>query len=170
MTFVSAHRPLHAYTDAINDAGLLIERLREPAAPEHAITRPRSRRWQRLPSSCTCARSSQSTGMSQGVKRLSSRVPGAPLQGRITVVRPATGADVDLLVRWHAHPEVARYWGGKTYSREQIVARLARPQVDAYIVEADGEPVGYLQAWFGRNGGRDRPRHVLDPQQPAVEG
>jgi hypothetical protein len=23
--------------------------LREPAAPEHAITRPRSRRWQRLP-------------------------------------------------------------------------------------------------------------------------
>ena len=49
MTFVSAHRPLHAYTDAISDAGLLIERLREPAAPEHAITRARSRRWQRLP-------------------------------------------------------------------------------------------------------------------------
>jgi SAM-dependent methyltransferase len=49
MTFVSAHRPLHAFTDAINDAGLLIERLREPAAPEHAITRARSRRWQRLP-------------------------------------------------------------------------------------------------------------------------
>jgi SAM-dependent methyltransferase len=49
MTFVSAHRPLQAYTDAINDAGMLIERLREPAAPEHAITRPLSRRWQRLP-------------------------------------------------------------------------------------------------------------------------
>jgi SAM-dependent methyltransferase len=49
MTFVSAHRPLHAYTDAINEAGLLIEHLDEPAAPEHAITRPQSRRWQRLP-------------------------------------------------------------------------------------------------------------------------
>jgi SAM-dependent methyltransferase len=49
MTFVSAHRPLHAYTDAMNRAGLLIERLNEPAAPEHAVTRPQSRRWQRLP-------------------------------------------------------------------------------------------------------------------------
>jgi aminoglycoside 6'-N-acetyltransferase len=77
------------------------------------------------------------------------RVPGAPLQGDIGVVRPATQGDVDLLVGWHAHPEVARYWGGKVYSREQLLARLARPQVDAYIVEAGGEPVGYLQAWFG---------------------
>jgi SAM-dependent methyltransferase len=49
MTFVSAHRPLDAYTDAITEAGLLIERLNEPAAPEHAITRPQSRRWQRVP-------------------------------------------------------------------------------------------------------------------------
>jgi hypothetical protein len=49
MTFVSAPRPLHSYTDAINEAGLLIERLDEPAAPEHAITRPQTRRWQRLP-------------------------------------------------------------------------------------------------------------------------
>jgi SAM-dependent methyltransferase len=49
MTFVSAHRPLHAYTKAINEAGMLIERLHEPAVPEHAITRPQSRRWQRLP-------------------------------------------------------------------------------------------------------------------------
>jgi len=49
ITFVSAHRPLHAYTDAINDAGMLIERVREPAAPEQAITHGSSRRWQRLP-------------------------------------------------------------------------------------------------------------------------
>lgn len=49
MTFVSAHRPLHAYADAITDAGMLIERLHEPAIPGHALTRPSSRRWQRLP-------------------------------------------------------------------------------------------------------------------------
>lgn len=30
-----------------------------------------------------------------------------------------------------------------------MLARLIRPHVDAYIVEADGVPVGYLQAWFG---------------------
>jgi aminoglycoside 6'-N-acetyltransferase len=77
------------------------------------------------------------------------RVPVAPLQGEITVVRPATEGDVDLLVGWRAQPEVARYWGEKTFSRKQMLARLARPQVDAYIVEAGGEPVGYLQSWFG---------------------
>jgi SAM-dependent methyltransferase len=49
MTFVSAHRPLQAYAEAVHGAGMLIERLREPAVPEHAISRPLSRRWQRLP-------------------------------------------------------------------------------------------------------------------------
>jgi SAM-dependent methyltransferase len=49
LSFVSAHRPLEAYTEAIAKAGLLIERVREPAVPERAITAPRGRRWQRLP-------------------------------------------------------------------------------------------------------------------------
>ena len=49
MTFVSDHRPLQAYADAIAQAGLLIELLREPAVPEAAIVAPRSRRWQRVP-------------------------------------------------------------------------------------------------------------------------
>ena len=48
VTFASAHRPLQAYTDALADAGLLIERVREPAVPEPLRT-ARSRRWQRLP-------------------------------------------------------------------------------------------------------------------------
>ena len=49
MTFVSDHRPLQAYANAIAQAGLLIELLREPAVPEAAIVAPRSRRWQRVP-------------------------------------------------------------------------------------------------------------------------
>jgi hypothetical protein len=49
ITFVSAHRPLQAYVDALADAGLLVERLRETDVPEAAITEPRSRRWRRLP-------------------------------------------------------------------------------------------------------------------------
>ena len=49
VTFVSAHRPLQAYTDAITDVGMQIERLHEPALPEAAITRPYARRWRRLP-------------------------------------------------------------------------------------------------------------------------
>jgi SAM-dependent methyltransferase len=49
MDFVSAHRPLQAYTEALAGVGFLIERLREPALPEYAIKTPRHRRWQRLP-------------------------------------------------------------------------------------------------------------------------
>lgn len=49
MTFVSEHRPIQAYVDALGQAGLLVERLRETDVPDSAITRPRSRRWQRLP-------------------------------------------------------------------------------------------------------------------------
>jgi SAM-dependent methyltransferase len=49
ITFVSEHRPIQAYTDALAAAGFLIERLREPPVPEAAVTSPRNRRWQRLP-------------------------------------------------------------------------------------------------------------------------
>jgi SAM-dependent methyltransferase len=49
LKLVSAHRPLQAYTDALADAGFVIERLREPPIPEDAYTEPRSRRWMRVP-------------------------------------------------------------------------------------------------------------------------
>jgi aminoglycoside 6'-N-acetyltransferase len=73
---------------------------------------------------------------------------GLPVRGHLTVVRPATDDDVDLLVAWHADPEVSRYWDDETFTREQMRARLEREPVDAWIVEADGEPVGYLQSWW----------------------
>ena len=47
--FVSAHRPIQAHTEALANAGLLIERLREPAVPDHVVREPPSLRWQRLP-------------------------------------------------------------------------------------------------------------------------
>lgn len=43
---------------------------------------------------------------------------------------------------------MARFWDGETYSLEEMHERLAREDVDPYVVEADGQPVGYLQAWF----------------------
>jgi aminoglycoside 6'-N-acetyltransferase len=73
---------------------------------------------------------------------------GLPVRGALTVVRPATDADVDWLVRWHGEPEVSRYWGDSTCSRAEIEERLGRPRVDSWIVEADGEPVGYVQSWW----------------------
>ena len=84
---------------------------------------------------------------------------GLRVHGRLTVVRPATDADADLLVTWHADPEVSRYWDDETFTRDEVLARLAREPVDAWIVEADGEPVGYLQSWWEddppRRGGLD---------------
>lgn len=49
MTFHSQHRPLEAYFMALEKAGFLVEALREPAVPEHAIMSESRRRWQRLP-------------------------------------------------------------------------------------------------------------------------
>ncbi len=54
-----------------------------------------------------------------------------------------------MLVEWHADPCVRRFWDDHTFTPQEIETRLRRPHVDAYIVEASGEPVGYLQAWFG---------------------
>jgi aminoglycoside 6'-N-acetyltransferase len=69
------------------------------------------------------------------------------IRGETTVVRPAGDADAELLVAWHDDPEVARYWDDERFTREQMLARLRRPDVEAYVVEAGGEPVGYLQVW-----------------------
>ena len=48
-TFVSAHRPLEAYAEALTGSGLHIDRLRESTLPDEAFTRERSHRWQRIP-------------------------------------------------------------------------------------------------------------------------
>ncbi len=73
--------------------------------------------------------------------------------------RAATEADAEMLVGWHEHPDVSRFWDGRTYTLDELRARLDRPDVDAWIVEEDGVPVGYLQSWWEpdepRRGGLD---------------
>ena len=49
MTFHSEHRPIEAYFVALEQAGLLVEALREPSVPDQALDSPAGRRWQRLP-------------------------------------------------------------------------------------------------------------------------
>jgi aminoglycoside 6'-N-acetyltransferase len=77
----------------------------------------------------------------------------------MSTVRRATDDDIDLLVGWYADPETSRYWDDETFTREEMYARLRRERVDAWIVEADGRPVGYLQSWWEadepRRGGLD---------------
>jgi aminoglycoside 6'-N-acetyltransferase len=79
----------------------------------------------------------------------------SPVVGGRTVLRPVAEDDVELLVRWHANPEVLRFWDGETFTRATMLIRLARDDVTPYLVLADGEPVGYLQVWGGPEGGLD---------------
>ena len=49
MRFVSKHRPLETYFDALASSGLLVERLREKKLPESGFSDESGRRWQRVP-------------------------------------------------------------------------------------------------------------------------
>ena len=70
---------------------------------------------------------------------------GIHVHGRLTTLRPADARDVQRVVDWHADPEVSRYWDGETFTRPEMEERLARRDVEAWIVEEQGEPAGYLQ-------------------------
>ena len=100
------------------------------------------------------------------------------VQGKRTQLRAATGADVDRLVAWHNDPDVSRYWDDETFTRGEMEERLARGDVEAWIVEEVGEPVGYLQVHsegldmflvppargrgLGPDAARAMTRHLLD--------
>jgi aminoglycoside 6'-N-acetyltransferase len=75
------------------------------------------------------------------------------VRGKLTAVRPAAEADADLLVGWHADPDVARYWDDETFTREEMLERLRRPAVEACLIEENGRAVGYLQVWADGDGG-----------------
>ena len=49
ITFIGWRYSLEEYARALEDGGLLIERLREPPAPPALTARPGYERWQRLP-------------------------------------------------------------------------------------------------------------------------
>jgi SAM-dependent methyltransferase len=49
MTFHSQHRSIEGYFLALEQAGFVVEALREPPVPDHAIEADATRRWQRIP-------------------------------------------------------------------------------------------------------------------------
>jgi SAM-dependent methyltransferase len=49
MVFHSRHRPIQAYSRALEAAGFVIESVREVGVPAEAVRIERSRRWQRIP-------------------------------------------------------------------------------------------------------------------------
>jgi aminoglycoside 6'-N-acetyltransferase len=75
------------------------------------------------------------------------------VRGEQTTLRPVEASDVDLLVAWHADPDVSRFWDDETFAREAMLERIGRPDVAPYIVLAEGSPIGYLQVWWEADGG-----------------
>jgi len=74
------------------------------------------------------------------------------IRGERTSLRPTTDDDLDLLAGWLADPEVYRWWEGRPLSREEVADLYTgrrRPEVEPFVIEADGVPVGYLQCWRG---------------------
>jgi aminoglycoside 6'-N-acetyltransferase len=67
------------------------------------------------------------------------------MRGRLTNLRPAADGDAEMLVAWHDDPDVSRYWDDERFTLDEMRERLARAEVESWIVEAEGEPVGYLQ-------------------------
>jgi aminoglycoside 6'-N-acetyltransferase len=68
------------------------------------------------------------------------------ISGDKTRLRRAREHDVARLVAWHADTEVARFWDDETFTESEMRERLARDDVEAWIVEAEGgEPIGYVQ-------------------------
>ncbi len=96
-----------------------------------------------------------------GQRRIARSLHELAYRGRVSAitVRPANSDDVELLVAWHADPEVSRYWDDETFTADQVRERLAVPDVDGWIVEERGEPLGFLQSWWEpgvpRRGGLD---------------
>jgi aminoglycoside 6'-N-acetyltransferase len=76
-----------------------------------------------------------------------------PVRGQQTTLRPVEAADIDLLLEWHADPDVSRFWDDETFTHETMLARLGRPDVTPYLVLAGGVAIGYLQVWWDAEGG-----------------
>ena len=68
------------------------------------------------------------------------------LRGRHVTLRPTTLADAPALAAILAEPGVARWWGA--FDLDRVVAELidGDPEEDPFVIEHDGEVVGYIQA------------------------
>ena len=77
------------------------------------------------------------------------------IRGRRTTLRPVTPDDLDLLVGWFSDPGVYAFWGGAPLDRERVAREFTDtpdPDMEPFIVEEGGRPIGYLQYWYA--GGR----------------
>jgi aminoglycoside 6'-N-acetyltransferase len=63
------------------------------------------------------------------------------------VFRPMTRADLPLVRRWLALPQVVEWWGDPDEQCALVSGDLDEPAMDQYIVSMAGHPFGYLQCY-----------------------
>ena len=61
--------------------------------------------------------------------------------------RPFTVADLPLVARWLRTPEVIRWWGDPEHELTALVQDLDEPSMRQWIVEYQGLPFAYVQAY-----------------------
>jgi aminoglycoside 6'-N-acetyltransferase len=63
-------------------------------------------------------------------------------------VRPSAAEDLDLLSGWFTDAAMYRWWGGRPLGRETVAQKYVGrrcPRVESFIIEREGEPIGYIQ-------------------------
>jgi RimJ/RimL family protein N-acetyltransferase len=73
-------------------------------------------------------------------------------------LRALSGGDLDMLIGWLSAPRITQWWHPQPEAvlRQKYEARL-RPitPVDVFIIEAQGGPIGMLQAAYGVKAGSE---------------
>ncbi|KQZ19412.1 aminoglycoside adenylyltransferase [Mesorhizobium sp. Root552] len=70
-----------------------------------------------------------------------------PEQAAIYDFRPVTKADLPMIARWLAEPHVAEWWDDPQTEIAAIREHIDSVSVEPLIVELDGRPIAYLQAY-----------------------
>jgi aminoglycoside 6'-N-acetyltransferase len=88
------------------------------------------------------------------------------MEPRVYAFRQMSAADLPLVRRWLAAPEVVQWWGDPDQQFGLISGDLDHPAMDQFIVVKDDCPFGYLQcydptAW---------PDNGFGPQPPGTRG
>ncbi|MEU1466994.1 GNAT family N-acetyltransferase [Streptomyces sp. NPDC005761] len=92
---------------------------------------------------------------------------GLAVDGLMTRLVPTTDDDLDLLATWFATPDFVEHWGGTPQPREVVAAKYVgrrRPDVESYLVLAQGRPVGYAQYWHASSADEGGIDLVLTPE------
>jgi aminoglycoside 6'-N-acetyltransferase len=61
--------------------------------------------------------------------------------------RPMVSADLPLVRRWLATPDVTRWWGPPEQQYALVSGDLDHPDMDQFMVVLDDRPFGYIQCY-----------------------